>query len=703
MPNTSVRVVAIDEESPYLQEVINMGRANAATLGLLPRGAFIKYAGDNQVLVALGEDEQVLGYLVYGISHRKALAFIVHLCVHQSCRRQGISKALFEEMKKATKDQVRGIRVRCRRDYEASELWPKLGFIAGSEMPGRSRHGTTLTVWWFDHGHPTLFTYAEENRLQSKFRAAIDANVFFQLREPPNSLNEESQALLATWLQEDTELCLTNEIFNEINRHSDAEIRRRERAFANGFVKLTSSDEDFQRVCEALQTLFPERMSVSDESDLRQLARSIAANVQFFVTRDNNLLVKDDQIYNVFGIRVIRPADLVINQDQLMRETEYYPARLAGSQVRIERIRSGEASTLEGIFRAPQEETKAKFQQRLNACLSDPRTYEAHVVRSTDKPLALIVHSRQTQQELEIPVFRLVQGSLAATLARHLIVRSVLTSSREGRVLTKITDPYLSGTITDALQQVGFVLVGEAWTKANPFSVETSRELATRLASFAVMFPPYGQYFKQMTSALTAAHSRGDVLTLLQIERSLWPAKVTDIDIPVFIVSIHPIWAMHLFDSGIANQDLFGGEPSLILSVENVYYRARRPEVLSAPARVLWYVTKGRGRYQDTMAIRACSYIDEVVVDKPKVLFSRFRRLGVYQWEDVFEVAKQDTDQEIMAFRFSNTEVFDHPIHWNELQEIWRTETEKGLNLQSPAIISAQQFFDLYKKGIGLV
>jgi GNAT superfamily N-acetyltransferase/predicted nucleic acid-binding protein len=703
MPSTSVRVVAVDAESPYLDEVISMGRANAATLGFLPKGAFVAYAVDNRVLVALGEDEQVLGYLVYATSVRKALAYIVHLCVHKSYRGQGIARALFEEMKRATKDQVRGIRVRCRRDYEASELWPKLGFIAGSEMPGRSRRGTTLTVWWFDHGHPTLFTYAEENRQQSKFKAAIDANVFFQLREPPDSSNEESQALLATWLQEDVELCLTNEIFNEIHRHPDAEIRRRERAFANGFVKLTGSDEDFQKTCEALQTLFPERMSVSDESDLRQLAWSIAANAQFFVTRDNKLLVKDDQIHNAFGIRVIRPADLVINQDQLMRETEYYPARLAGSQVKTERIRSGEASSLESVFRAPQEETKAKFQQRLNACLSDPRAYEAHVVRSTDKPLALIVHSRQTQQELEIPLFRLVQGSLAATLARHLVVQSVLTSSKEGRVLTRITDPYLSDVITDALQQIGFVLVGEAWTKANPSSVETSGELATRLASFAVMFPPYRQYFEQMTSALTAAHSRSDILTLLQVERSLWPTKVIDLDIPTFIVSIHPIWAMHLFDSGIANQDLFGGEPSLMLSVENVYYRARRPEVLSAPARVLWYVTKGRGRYQDTMAIRACSYIDEVVVDKPRALFSRFRRLGVYQWEDVFEVAKQDTDQEIMAFRFSNTEVFDHPIPWNKLQEIWRTETEKGLNLQSPAIISAQRFFDLYKKGIGLV
>jgi len=186
----------------------------------------------------------------------------------------------------------------------------------------------------------------------------------------------------------------------------------------------------------------------------------------------------------------------------------------------------------------------------------------------------------------------------------------------------------------------------------------------------------------------------------LQVERSLWPAKLTDIDIPAFVIPIRPEWAMHLFDPYIASQDLFGGEPSLIFNVENVYYRASRPEVLSAPARILWYVSSGRGKYQGTMSIRASSYLDEVVVDKPKALFSQFRRLGIYRWEDVFNVAKRQVGQDIMAFRFSNTEVFSTPISRDDLREIWREETGGTFHIQTPISIPRQRFFRLYKIGV---
>jgi hypothetical protein len=547
-----------------------------------------------------------------------------------------------------------------------------------------------------------LFTYAEEYRLRSKLKVAIDANIFFQLQEAPAPLDEESQALLADWLQEDVELCLTKETRNEINRHPDAETRRRERAFASGFVELASTDEGFQKACDASRAFFPDRMSVSDESDVRQLAWSLSSGVQFFVTRDSGLLEKDEQFQAAFGIRVICPADLIIYQDQLMRETEYCPARLAGSQVGIVRIRSDERASLEDLFLAPQEETKAKFRRRLNIYLSDPHTYETDIVQSAEQPLALIVRGRQAERELEVPIFRLARGSLSPTLARYLALQSVLTSSRERRVLTRVTDPHLSDIVVDALQDTGFALVDEIWTKANLSTIGTSDELVPRLISLSSDITSSKQYFHQIIGALTVACAGGDTSTMLQVERSLWPAKLTDIDIPAFIVPIQPVWAMHLFDPGIANQDLFGGDPNLILSVENVYYRARHPKVLSAPARVLWYVSKGKGKYQGTMSVRACSYIDEVAIDKPKVLFSRLRRLGVYRWEDVFEIAKRDANQEIMAFRFSNTEVFDHPIHRDEMQEIWREETGKSLHLQCPVSMPAQTFFRLYKKGIGL-
>ena len=176
--------------------------------------------------------------------------------------------------------------------------------------------------------------------------------------------------------------------------------------------------------------------------------------------------------------------------------------------------------------------------------------------------------------------------------------------------------------------------------------------------------------------------------------------KIKEVDVPAFIVPIRPVWAMHLFDTDIAGQDMFGGEPSLILNAENVYYRSSAPKVLSAPGRVLWYVSAGDQNYQGSMYIKACSYLDEVEIGKPKQLYSKYKKLGIYKWNDVYNgVANNNLNKDIMAFKFSKTEIFSHPIPYSLLKEIWKSHGQ-NLNIVGPIKISAERFFDLYSLGI---
>jgi hypothetical protein len=315
--------------------------------------------------------------------------------------------------------------------------------------------------------------------------------------------------------------------------------------------------------------------------------------------------------------------------------------------------------------------------------------------------LALIVYGRKNQHELEIPVFRFIQNSLSATLARRLVLNTILDSLAEKRVLTKIIDLNLSDEVIDALREHGFVIINNNWIKASFQMVGTAKQLAAELTMIGNNLPQISQYAIQMTEAIEMALSNNN-RGLVDIERSLWPSKITEVGIPTFVVPIQPDWAMQLFDFNLAKQDLFGGEPSLILKVENVYYRASHPspKELAAPARILWYVSQGKGNYQGTMSIRAYSYLDEVVIEKPKALFSRFKRLGVYEWKDVFETAAQNLDKDIMALRFSRTEIFNYPIYQHELKEIWQQENEVNFHIQKPTFISNQLFFHLYHKGI---
>ncbi len=237
-------------------------------------------------------------------------------------------------------------------------------------------------------------------------------------------------------------------------------------------------------------------------------------------------------------------------------------------------------------------------------------------------------------------------------------------------MFTLVTYPDLNEDIIDALQELGFFSIGKYWIKVNIYLTSDLNELLAQFEKLNAEYNMYTEVLSGLSNTLEMASSTNKIDAMLKVERGIWPAKIVDIGIPAFIVPIKPIWALNLFDPFIASQDLFGGEPRLRLNIENVYYRSPRPQILNAPACILWYVSKGEGNYRGSMAIRACSYLDEVVIDKPKSIYKRYRRLGVYKWKDVYSIANKDIDKDIMAFRFrAYPEVFTSPIKWDTLPE----------------------------------
>lgn len=698
------KIILLEQNSPYLNDVIELGTQNSATLGFFPQRAFIEFAKKQQILIAIDEKNTFLGYLLYGINKRELIVYITHLCVKESARGLGVAKALFSHLKELTHQSYRAIRIHCRRDYEtANKVWSQLGFIARGEKAGRSKYGSTLTIWWFDHNHPNLFTFLN-NQSAAEQQVVVDANIFFDFQNPIDSVNQESYSLRSDWLQENTELCLTDEIFNEIFRQPDSKKRLACRNFAEQYFKILSApDDEFKKVRDILRAYFPEQLSEQDQSDIHQVARAIAAGVNFFITRDQRLHKRlKEFVSEQFGVYIMQPADFIINQDELIRNAEYQPARLSGSHIKYKRVQAEQRDLLEDIFYDASHEKKSEFRQKLSYYLADPHIFHTETIQEQTTPLALIVYGRQNPHELDIPIFRVSKHALSPTIARYMIFRAVITATNENRIITKLTDYRFTENLFDALIENGFLRINNVWIKVNLPSIFTINELLQKLHSFNIESDEMKEYLKRLLNALISAEETQNSEMLLRLEKMLWPAKIINIDIPAYIVPIRPVWAMHLFDAHISTQDLFGANPNLMFQLENVYYRSSFPKILSSPARILWYISKGKGDYQDVMSIRASSYLEEVCIDKPKPLFSRFKRLGVYNWENVREIAKENINNEIMAFRFSHTETFRNSIAWNELKIIWKEYGGKNFQPQGPLKISAARFFELYSHGIGI-
>lgn len=216
MSELRVVVLTLDESSPYLSEVINLADHNSKWLGFYPAEAFRRSAREGRILAVVDEPTDTLvGYVLYFVSRDRAV--VQQICVVEEYRGRAVARALMSALVDRTRHLL-GISLHCAREFPAHSYWPKLGFRATGEKTGRGKDRKVLTRFWYDHGHPDLFSDLRERVASATHRAVIDANVFFDLHDPSRPHHKEGAALQADWLDDDLSLWVTDELFNEINR-----------------------------------------------------------------------------------------------------------------------------------------------------------------------------------------------------------------------------------------------------------------------------------------------------------------------------------------------------------------------------------------------------------------------------------------------------------------------------------------------------
>jgi hypothetical protein len=400
----------------------------------------------------------------------------------------------------------------------------------------------------------------------------------------------------------------------------------------------------------------------------------------------------------------VSPHELILQFDELRREEEYRPKRLfLGPDVRAVRPRPEHLERMADLLHDGQPSIEPRWQtlSRLRELLAAPASVEATCIEKGNELLATFFVDRSAARTLEVPYLAVSASSLGHTAARHYGEHLSTVATNEGRQLIHIR---AGGARVDAaLSEMGFSREGDTWVKI-------ALPMAADAASIAVAVDRLGaenavaaglarRVAGQLRKVAAEPRERGGV-DLAELERLLWPAKIAATGLPCFIVPIQPRWATDLFDKELAQGTLFGAKANLVLNSENVYYRAAKPACITAPARLIWYVSHDSS-YPGSMALRACSYIDEVVVAPPKEVFRRFKRIGIYEWRDVFGLAKNTLKNDIMAFRFAKTELMRTPVRWDALQSVLKRHTGKRSQIQSPLLVSEACFLELYGLGMG--
>ena len=667
------------QDEQILHQIVALGDMSRRTLGFLPQTAFMQ-AAESGTLLAAVDDGQVLGYALYSLPRQ--VVRLTHLCVSENARGQGIARRLVQAISERHADRF-GITLKCRKDFPANELWPTLGFAPQGEVRGRSRQRLPLTVWWRDHGHPNLFSAAESIGV---LRVAVDVNVFLDLE----SRSERhgvigSRALAGDWLADQLELVVTSELMRELDRMPDGQEKSRQRRASTKYPALAVDGSAAETLARHIteHVLKTQALDLSadpaDQSDVRHVAEASLAGVTVLATKDDKLRRWATEAIGVTGVRVMHPSDVILHVDELSRAQAYQPIQLQDTGYRLAPVRSGTETELLTFLHTAQGEQKAHYLELIREIAAGGPLWTRTVLRNPDNKAIAFYATGELGEELVVPVLRIVGARLEQTITRQILFQVRDQARREGRRIIRITEPNLASETQRILREDGFLKVENQWIALVISACGNASFINTLVARAA----------QQVGLRLPALQPGLSPVVAADLERTMWPAKITDSLLLTYVIPIRPTWSADLFGMPQA----LTPRPNMIgLSREHVYYRSPIPRTV-APARLIWYVTDAT--HGGVAAVIGCSRLDEAMTGKPTTLFQRFRHLGVWQLDQVMQAAK---DGQAQALGFADTEIFERRITLKRLRQL-AADHGQTLALRSPQKITASLFAAIYQEG----
>lgn len=681
-PKPSLSIVAITPHGDQLENIINLWRPERKRLGLFPKGAFEEYAARGGIHAALDSSGHAVGYIALRIS--SGWVHIAHLCVLESARNMAVARQLVERAFQIAQNyQCYGTRLKCRKDYPASDFWPRVGFHARATTSGRGEDPAELAIWIRKNEEfQDLFSSLTEEEPAPR-TAILDANVFYDLINSVEDSDElpqhirESLYLKATWVEDVIELGLVDEIFTEISKSNDKISREKHHQRALRYPEIPYRQDQQTIYIKHLEKILKwEKTNKRQKvSDIRQIAKAAASRAEFFVTRDQKLLQAAQDIEDTIPIRVVNPALLLSILDSETQGHSYSPARIFGTSITESSPLQDKIEQLCNQFRCRQgQENPHHFRtltRDLSASSAGSPEEKIRLIGDQKQNPVLLYSKKSTDTSLTVRLLRTAVHPLAPTAVRHLLLQSIQKAAQNNLQSVLITDSKICPITTRALEDLHFQKSDDLWKRqlhAKVLSASTEEDWPKDLIR-----PVPGQ--------------RGSLFANW-LEERYWPIKIRDAGINAVSITIKEHWAAKLFDGKLADQELFCIDPLKVFNRENVFYRSPRSWPTNKPRRILWYVSK-------ICSYRACSRILDVVVGPAKEVFKRFERLGVYEWRDIEKLAAKNPQREIMAIHFSDTEIFPEPIDLSQAKIFGVGKIQIGAHP-----ISEAAFLQIYSNGM---
>ncbi|MEF3697356.1 GNAT family N-acetyltransferase [Desulfolutivibrio sp.] len=661
--NITYKIANIKDHYELVGEVILLGDSQKKTLGFLPEQAFIDYAERGSIIIAISSKFKTIGYLLFAIKQNN-ICRLAHVCVAPEWRKHGVGNALISYLKKTT-THLNSIIVKCRRDYRIDHFWESNGFIAKSEINGRGSTPSTLTLFEYHHRLSLLSLKPES----SKPLAVIDLNIVIDIA---SSSENESKALLSFTYSDEIDYRISEHSYTEANRNKDKDRRLQTRQQLDSIrhIKICNDPSIINSILSII--------GKSNIDDAKQLASAIHNNAEYFITKDTGLTCHSESIQREFGIFVFTPTEFIINYCNLAGSDIYFPGYLSNSDVTFRPITQLKILDLFYEYKGANE-NKSSFLTYFRIKPSNAENFSMFKIIAHYSEIGMCVQLK-SDNKLTIRVIRLKKSiKHMHTLSIHIIESILQSCMADGIEYVSVTDNACGRLVEQALGSAGFQIRNGFFTK------------------------PLGKGFLSTSDALKIACIHKDACfnttSLIDLEHVLWPRKLDDLKIPVYIIPIKPAWASKLISSRWHQLSLFGKHYAM-MQTRRAYYRSNKGINIKSPGRIIWYISTNNKSGPSKCAI-GLSFINQVEIGTAKELYKKYERFGVYTWNDISKLSSNDSNTKLMVIEFSKTEIFDNMPTYNFLSSTINDYENRNFNPVSPFEICHSSFTKIYRTGIG--
>ena len=704
--NTDIKLLKNYEDvSPFLSKIEGETKKYTKNVGFFPFSVYEDFCKKGNIWVAVDENNNYLGHIMFATSKRKNKITIEQTFVSENFRYNknpkyyNIGTFLVKHLIDfGEENHFEEIRARVADDLEgANKFYQKMGLDAIQKEDGGKTTGRKINVrikylknasWLFDlkQDNPIAYKVNNYNVLQNNHdKVVLDLNILNDLNQSRGKFEEYVHCIIKNSLRGCFNLYITPEMKNEINRNiktSDDSLLKLIRS-----IPVLGKIGNIERSCifEELRggifkTLNPESSSyVHKISDLKHLTYCIENKCSLFITRDEELIKKSSKIYDKYKVEITHPKEFIDSEDFINSEN-------------LDIVNNGISYSFEkdvsdtNIINSILKNFAVNEQINLDKC-------NATFIKEEDRYIAVIIFSNIYKQKSDLisyifcdkscnnyiydSILEMIFEKIYKNNLKSISIFSKKISYIHDILTTKGFKPYLENSKVKYYHIITPLIISHKnWSLFCNFAKQKlSIDLDLNLRNYNEL---------KVNGLLSTS---GRYYNFYDFEKELFPSIIIPQKRNIVLIPIKQDYAMKLFGDFIFNKEpfLFSDNKPALLSLEKAYFKTKGKGCkINQNDLVLFYTTNP---IKAIIGIARVIFSENINMDKiPKLLNDK----GVIE---KYKLSKITKDGEVHTILFDNFIPFKEKVDYKFLKDL------EIQNVQTVRSIEIEKCLKICKKG----